>query len=75
MMKETIKTLKVNVYAWVKQPLPMGVKEGVQEITPERIVELFNLGCDVALMHTGAEGEESAPLLALDERFKKFRQR
>lgn len=71
--------MKVHVYAWVGQPLPDGMRLGDEEITPERLFELFNAGFDVALMHTRREvkpGEpDGTPLLALDERGKQFRQR
>lgn len=71
--------MRVNIVAWVGQELPFGLKPGVQDITPTQFFQLFEeAGCDVALMHARGEKKkdpDGTPILAIDERYRKFRQR
>lgn len=79
--------MKVNVYAWFGQPLPKDLPAGVQEVSMERILQLFEEGHDIMLKHCRPEPQtkkqrakegqqpDRTPLLALDVTYGGFRPR
>lgn len=79
--------MKVHVYAWFGQPLPLGLVGGEQEVSDEMFLKLFRDGHDVMLKHCrpdvqtkkqkAREGEkpDRVPLLCLDIKYGGFRPR
>lgn len=72
--------MKVHLWSWHGQPLPLGLKAGEMEVEKSFIVHLFEEGHDVMLIHrketTKRKVEkESVPLLAISPKYMGFKQR
>ncbi len=77
--------MKVHIYSWYGQPLPLGLSGGEQDVPEETIIKLFEQGYDVMLLHRRSPemvissrriaGPDDCPLLAIAPKYMGFKQR
>lgn len=74
--------MRVLVYAWYGQPLPLGLSAGPQNVEEDILMKLFEQGHDVMFLHKGeatkkkrVSDPDDLPLLAISPKYMGFKQR